>query len=302
MGIIKKSGITYAGGGGGPATLNEVLTNGNEATDKTVVFKNSIDSGTMELDSSSVTQRYDDGAGLGNFAQLAGGTLQMSETNSTETGTTYVGPKHMSLSSVDSNGDPINHFSMEWDSVADVSMSDDLRQAWKNVLNIEEPLTAGTGIDITNGVISTDDMTEAEMSALVNEVFGTSVVPDTMGYDQIYSSEETVVGKWIDGRPLYQKTIDTGAMPSTLNGTTYYKAVAHNVANMDFATSVEGFAIKTDYTVCVFPYIHARTDNSDVSGWSAYATRSEVRIQANANHSATYTKTYVTIKYVKTTD
>lgn len=162
--------------------------------------------------------------------------------------------------------------------------------------------TAGDGIDITNDVISTDDMTEAEMTAVTNEVFGSSVVPDTMGYDQIYSTAEQVVGKWVDGRPLYQKTIDTGAMPSTLSGTTYYKAVAHNIADMDFATSVEGFAVKTDYTVCVFPYIIVRADNNNISGWSAYATRSEVRIQANANHSATYTKTYVTIKYVKTTD
>lgn len=38
-------------------------------------------------------------------------------------------------------------------------------------------------------------------------------------YENIYSLEETVVGRWIDGRPLYRKTIQTTS-PSSLNVST----------------------------------------------------------------------------------
>ena len=158
----------YTGGGGGSETLDDVLTNGNEATDKTATFKNSTDNGTLEVDSFSITQRFDDGAGLGNFAQLAGGTLQMGEDNTDVSGTAYIGPKHISLSSTDANGDPLNHFSMEWSDAAAVSMSDDLKAAWKTALDVGG---GGTGGGNANFDISTVPLGGAgvyEVNAFLN--------------------------------------------------------------------------------------------------------------------------------------
>ena len=56
-----------------------------------------------------------------------------------------------------------------------------------------------------------------------------------------YSLDEQVVGKWIDGSPLYQKTIDLGVLPN--NST---KDVPHGISNIkevcSFNGAVYGFA------------------------------------------------------------
>lgn len=61
--------------------------------------------------------------------------------------------------------------------------------------------TAGNGIDITNDVISTDNMPSADMDEIVTPL------PSTVPKKVKYSTEEQIVGEWIDGRPVYQKTI-----------------------------------------------------------------------------------------------
>lgn len=63
-------------------------------------------------------------------------------------------------------------------------------------------------------------------------------VPQGYGYvssGDIYSFEERRIGVYADGKPLYQKTVDFGALP---NNTT--KQVAHNVANLDKIAYVNG--------------------------------------------------------------
>ena len=53
---------------------------------------------------------------------------------------------------------------------------------------------------------------------------------DNVDYDinmDIYTTTETRIGTWIDGKPLYRKTINFGNLPN--NDTKY---VAHNVSNI----------------------------------------------------------------------
>ena len=71
--------------------------------------------------------------------------------------------------------------------------------------------TAGDGIDMTNNVISTDNMPAADMSEIVTPL------PSVMSRRMKYSTEEQVVGEWIDGKPIYQKTF-TGTTPSPAGG------------------------------------------------------------------------------------
>lgn len=70
--------------------------------------------------------------------------------------------------------------------------------------------TAGDGIVIENDEISTDNMPAEDMSEVA------SPMPSVMSRRFKYSTEEQVVGEWIDGKPVYQKTwiglsISTGA-------------------------------------------------------------------------------------------
>lgn len=61
--------------------------------------------------------------------------------------------------------------------------------------------TAGNGIDITNNVISADAAPSEDMSEIV------SPLPSIPTRCHKYSTEEQVVGEWIDGKPLYEKTL-----------------------------------------------------------------------------------------------
>ena len=50
---------------------------------------------------------------------------------------------------------------------------------------------------------------------------------------EVYSTEEQVVGTWIDGKPIYRKVIDFGALPnSTL------KQVPHGISDIDAIVSL----------------------------------------------------------------
>ena len=53
---------------------------------------------------------------------------------------------------------------------------------------------------------------------------------------QDYSLNEQIVGRWIDGKPIYQKTIDFGALP---NNTT--KTVNHNISDIDMIVGINAF-------------------------------------------------------------
>lgn len=83
-------------------------------------------------------------------------------------------------------------------------------------------LTAGDGLTITDGVASVDTpirgiFTQSEYNALPDDKKnkGMYVISDAGGSSggggessDIYSTEETRIGTWIDGKPLYRKVIE----------------------------------------------------------------------------------------------
>ena len=64
-----------------------------------------------------------------------------------------------------------------------------------------EAYTAGDGIDINNDEISVDPMPSADMSEIITPL------PGAQARRMTYSTDEQVVGTWIDSKPVYQKTI-----------------------------------------------------------------------------------------------
>jgi len=85
----------------------------------------------------------------------------------------------------------------------------------------EEPNLQFKGLNVTDN--STDEVTEVESVGLnqdsMDDVLNASISGVQVASNGlVYSTEEQVIGKWIDGKPIYQKTI-TGtatlpAMPS----------------------------------------------------------------------------------------
>lgn len=103
-----------------------------------------------------------------------------------------------------------------------------------------------------------------------------------------YSTEEQVVGTWIDGKPLYRKVINCGTL--TNGGTKEVPTGLSNVTYIDW----EGIATGSG-GVSPWPYKMAVTGND--YGVKAEISDNIVRVRINIDLS-NYTG-YVTILYTK---
>lgn len=124
---------------------------------------------------------------------------------------------------------------------------------------------------------------------------GAELTEDTLsGTLDVYSETETRTNKvWIDGKPIYRKVVDCGALP---NNTT--KNVDANIADMDAVVGITGFSSSSTSTITL-PYIY---DSSTYIEFYFNKTNSRVIIKASFNASTYYTTSYAIIEYTKTTD
>jgi len=109
-----------------------------------------------------------------------------------------------------------------------------------------------------------------------------------------YSTEEQVVGTWLDGKTLYEKTVDCGALPN--NGT---KNVNHNIANLKRIINFSGCAYRSvgDIVNIPLPYVGNNSNLNTV----LYVGSTIIGITTFSDRSA-FTESYVTLQYTKTTD
>ena len=107
---------------------------------------------------------------------------------------------------------------------------------------------------------------------------------------QTYSTTEQVVGTWIDGKPIYQKTINFGALPNATS-----KTVAHGISNIDRITSYD--AIMSDGTD--FQTLNCCWTNGSNNIRSSV---NKTNVTITSTYNVTGYNAYVTIQYTKTTD
>lgn len=107
----------------------------------------------------------------------------------------------------------------------------------------------------------------------------------------IYSEEEREVGVWKDGKPLYQKTIDFGALPNNTS-----KSVASGLTGVS-VKSIFGTAMASNGFTVTLPHAElSGTGSIDVS----YLADNNVRISTDYDYSAY--SSCITLQYTKTTD
>ena len=112
-----------------------------------------------------------------------------------------------------------------------------------------------------------------------------------------FSTEEQIVGKWIDGKPLYQKTIDCGALPNTTS-----KDINHNIADVERIWLYSGVAWGTvDTEIMPLPYLVVSSSGATNSAVGVTVNRVRIRITTGSDRTS-YTNSYITIQYTKTTD
>jgi len=109
-----------------------------------------------------------------------------------------------------------------------------------------------------------------------------------------YSTTETKIGTWIDGKPLYRKVVNFGTLP---NSTT--KTVAHSISNIDSIAFVKGMAKATSTGNCwPLPFLFEGSQSS--YNIRTFVNNTNIEMWCD-NDRSNYTA-YITIEYTKTTD
>ena len=109
----------------------------------------------------------------------------------------------------------------------------------------------------------------------------------------IYSTEERVIGVWKDGRPLYEKTVDFGALP---NNTT--KTVSYNISDLDYFVKIQCVAHNQNGSRNI-PFVDDASKTGDVL-LDTIKSSGVIRIIAHTDLSSLTGD--VTLQYVKSSD
>lgn len=110
-----------------------------------------------------------------------------------------------------------------------------------------------------------------------------------MGGGTNYSTEEQVIGTWM-GKPLYQKTVNFGALPKS--SSTY---VAHGIANIDNIIDYETIALTASNRSTSLNYAR-----HDIYGMCSDADRINMYVVTYSDRSDA--QGWFTLRYTKTTD
>ena len=109
---------------------------------------------------------------------------------------------------------------------------------------------------------------------------------------EVYSTEERIVGTWIDGKPIYQKTMTVKAPVVTAQGAQAQTSTPHNISNIETKISC---STNNGSNVNVFG------SANNTYFMSAYFDTTNLYIRAN-NNTWNGVNITVTMQYTKTTD
>lgn len=105
-----------------------------------------------------------------------------------------------------------------------------------------------------------------------------------------YSTTEQLTGDtWIDGKPIYRKVINFGALPNNTS-----KDVAHGITGADYFTDIRGVAVSGS----IFIPINFANPLSLTAGIGAVVDGSNVQIITGINRTGY--SAYVILEYTKT--
>lgn len=160
--------------------------------------------------------------------------------------------------------------------------------------NKQDKLVSGTNIKTINNqsVLGSGNITIS--GGTVNDSYSTSTTePYSCNYVNGlngYSTTEQRIGTWIDGKPLYRKVVDCGALPNNA-----IKSTAHGISNLDKIIYLNGIAYNS---TTFLPIQWVEIENKGVQMNADYTN---INIITNRNLS-NITQTYITLEYTKTTD
>lgn len=109
-----------------------------------------------------------------------------------------------------------------------------------------------------------------------------------------YSTTEQVTPfTWIDGKPIYKKTVDFGALPNNT-----IKHVNHGVANMSRIVKIDGIIQMSSANWSIIPLVYKGADST----YNAEFQVTTTYIHCSTNQDRSSLSAIITIWYTKTTD
>jgi hypothetical protein len=165
--------------------------------------------------------------------------------------------------------------------------TEDYTTAEKTKLASLSTYSAGDGIDISNGVISTDNLQSGDMSDIV------SPLPGVVSNRVKYSTTEQVIGEWVDGKPLYQKSF-----VQTSGSLSDHITLNHNISNLNVVVYAIAMLRKNDNTLQMPMTV-------DQNGIELNITNTKIELWIGEdflNVLGTNGRYIVHIQYTKTTD
>ena len=180
-----------------------------------------------------------------------------------------------------------------------------IRESLNSVLNIVSfQYSSGLKYYVTKGF--------AGCSIIVAQYTKTTDSTVEIGSDTDYSTDEKIVGTWVDGKPIYQKTIQIpvsvfSSTPDTGSG--YYSVgVRHNISNLGVTVDLRGQAYGNVVRPVPFAYGANSPDFKYFAslGITESATGSVFIECGSEFRQSVITKNtygaYVTVQYTKTSD
>lgn len=157
-----------------------------------------------------------------------------------------------------------------------------------------ELVTLASGTRMWVGTKSAHDIAVAN-GTMPNNVM-VCITDDAAGEEAwTYSTEETNTGKtWIDGKPIYRKVVDFGALPNTTS-----KTVAHGISNLSYITDLRGMCCQGGIFLSL-PYIPKGSTSTYIYAVTLEIVDTDIRLSCEANMS-NYSG-YIILEYTKTTD
>lgn len=168
-----------------------------------------------------------------------------------------------------------------------LNYASDLHTTSKTIIGAINELAQGSGqsLDALNDV-DIDDETLTDGQGIVYDATAQKWKNGAVAGGHAYSTTEHIVGTWIDGSPVYEKTQYISALPSSIGDWVNYP---HGISNFDRLISVSGTAYSSvipqqlnlphvattmaaQITISVSDTDIAFIVGQDRSSWEAYVT------------------------------
>jgi hypothetical protein len=142
-------------------------------------------------------------------------------------------------------------------------------------------------------------LTQAEYDALVQagavdpttEYFITDGIPSSVEYYHNYSTNEQIVGTWVDGSPVYEKTVYSAG------GVTGNFDIPHNISNIDRVISYSGTVKDSDFSTYHDIWSIPRLDKIAV-GIDRFTTTA-IKVVNPTEFNNRLVDWYITLRYTK---